>query len=144
MVSTTERQINNMEKGQIVISNKYGAIVEVLLLVGNDGFYGKVKEVFNYGIGYTKNEDYFFFNNYFMDYNEYLEYENKKQVGGNHYNNKAIQPIKYILANNMNFCEGNVIKYITRYKEKNGIEDLKKAKQYIDFLINQYESKKDI
>jgi len=38
---------------------------------------------------------------------------------------------------NFNFCEGNVIKYISRYKRKNGIEDLKKAKQYIDFLIKK-------
>lgn len=66
------------------------------------------------------------------------------QVGGDHYNKKAIQPIDYILANELNFCEGNVVKYITRYKDKNGIEDLKKAKQYIDFLIKEYESKESI
>lgn len=66
------------------------------------------------------------------------------QIGGNHYNKKAIQPIDYILANELNFCEGNVVKYITRYKDKNGIEDLKKAKQYIDFLIKEYESKENI
>lgn len=68
----------------------------------------------------------------------------KEQVGGNHYNTKAIQPIDYILANQLNFCEGNVVKYITRYKDKNGVEDLKKAKQYIDFLIKEYESKENI
>jgi len=42
-----------------------------------------------------------------------------------------------LIQNEFNFCEGNVIKYISRYKRKNGIEDLKKAKQYIDFLIKK-------
>lgn len=65
----------------------------------------------------------------------------KDQVGGNHYRNKKIQPIEYILANDLNFCEGNVIKYITRWRDKNGIEDLEKAEQYIKFLIEQ--AKKD-
>lgn len=60
-----------------------------------------------------------------------------RQEGGNHYQSKGIQPIDYILANELGFCEGNVVKYITRYKEKNGIEDLKKAKHYIDFLIEK-------
>lgn len=57
------------------------------------------------------------------------------QVSGNHYKSKKIQPIDYILGNNLSFCEGNIIKYVTRYKDKNGVEDLQKAKQYIDFLI---------
>lgn len=57
------------------------------------------------------------------------------QEGGQHYKSKAIQPIVYIHANNLGFCEGNVVKYITRHKDKNGIEDLKKAKHYIDLLI---------
>ena len=63
----------------------------------------------------------------------------KKQVGGSHYQNYKIQPTEYILANSLNFCQGNVIKYITRYKDKNGVEDLKKAKHYIEMLIEQYE-----
>ena len=60
------------------------------------------------------------------------------QHGGDHYKNKGIQPIEYILANNLGFCEGNAVKYLTRYKEKNGLEDLNKAKHYIDFLIDNY------
>lgn len=64
--------------------------------------------------------------------------EQRYQVGGDHYKNKAIQPIDYIIANELGFCEGNVVKYITRHKEKNGLEDLKKAKQYIEFLIEGY------
>lgn len=58
-----------------------------------------------------------------------------KQEGGNHYKDKGIQPIVYIHANSMGFCDGNVVKYITRYKEKNGKQDLEKAKHYIELLI---------
>lgn len=60
------------------------------------------------------------------------------QIGGKHYQ-MSIQPIDYILENKLGFCEGNVIKYISRHREKNGKEDLLKAKHYIDFLIDEYE-----
>ena len=60
-----------------------------------------------------------------------------KQVGGDHYAVMKIQPIDFILANELGFCEGNVIKYLCRYKRKNGLEDLKKARQYLDFLIER-------
>jgi hypothetical protein len=59
------------------------------------------------------------------------------QVGGNHYKDKAIQPIEYIMANKLPFCEGNVVKYITRWKDKGGVEDLRKIKEYCDFLIRE-------
>lgn len=54
-----------------------------------------------------------------------------------HYNQGAIEPIDYIVANKLSYCEGNVVKYITRWRHKNGIQDLKKAKQYIDFIIDK-------
>lgn len=57
------------------------------------------------------------------------------QHGGNHYKTKGIQPWEYIVANDLGFFEGNVVKYVTRYKDKNGLEDLKKARHYLDFLI---------
>jgi hypothetical protein len=57
------------------------------------------------------------------------------QVGGEHYKGKAIQPVEYIHANKIGFMEGNVIKYVTRWKDKNGIADLQKAKHYIELLI---------
>ena len=57
------------------------------------------------------------------------------QIDGNHYKNLKIQPIEYIIENNLNYCQGNAIKYLTRYKDKNGLEDLKKARHYIDLLI---------
>jgi hypothetical protein len=63
--------------------------------------------------------------------------EESKQIGGNHYKSLAIEPIRYIVENEMDFCEGNVIKYVSRYKEKNGIEDLQKAKHYLQILINK-------
>jgi hypothetical protein len=58
-----------------------------------------------------------------------------KQVGGSHYRDKGIQPIIYIHANDLGFCEGNVVKYVTRWREKNGIADLKKAIHYLELLI---------
>ena len=57
-----------------------------------------------------------------------------KQVNGDHYN-KPIQPIQYIHANGLGFIEGNVVKYITRWRDKNGLQDLEKIKHYIDLLI---------
>ena len=57
------------------------------------------------------------------------------QVGGNHYKNYKIQPIEFIMANNLDFCQANVIKYVCRCYQKNGLEDLNKAKHYIDLLI---------
>lgn len=63
------------------------------------------------------------------------------QPAGTHYKDRAIQPIEYILANDLGFCEGNVLKYITRWKYKNGLADLKKAVHYLEFLIYQEESK---
>ena len=63
-----------------------------------------------------------------------------KQVGGTHYKNKTIQPIEYILANSLPFCEGNVVKYITRWRNKGGIQDLKKIIHYVEFLIADAEA----
>jgi hypothetical protein len=63
------------------------------------------------------------------------------QVGGAHYKNMAIQPAVYNMANKLGFCEGNVVKYVSRWQVKNGIEDLKKARHYLDLLIEQEEEK---
>jgi hypothetical protein len=57
------------------------------------------------------------------------------QTGGSHYKNLKIQPIEFIYANKIPFIEANVIKYICRWKKKNGLEDLKKVKHYVDLLI---------
>jgi len=61
-----------------------------------------------------------------------------KQVGGNHYKNMAITPTHYIVANKIGWLEGNAIKYISRYKDKNGVEDLDKAIHYIELIKEEY------
>ncbi len=60
------------------------------------------------------------------------------QIGGNHYSTMKIQPIEFIMANDIPFAEGSVIKYMCRWRRKGGIEDLQKAKHFIDLII-QYE-----
>ena len=57
------------------------------------------------------------------------------QVGGQHYKNKAMQPWDIIDAWGLDFYEGNVLKYLLRAKFKNGVEDLKKARHYLDKKI---------
>ena len=54
-----------------------------------------------------------------------------------HYTNGKIEPIDYINGNNMDYLEGNIIKYISRYKFKNGVEDLEKARFYLNMLIER-------
>lgn len=58
-----------------------------------------------------------------------------EQQGGDHYKRWEIQPITFIHENNIGFIRGNVIKYIMRYDQKNGREDLEKIKHYVDLLI---------
>jgi hypothetical protein len=60
-----------------------------------------------------------------------------KQVGGNHYEKMGISPIDVITANGLDFFEGSALKYLLRYRDKNGVEDLKKAIWYIEYLINR-------
>lgn len=59
---------------------------------------------------------------------------NDNQIGGEHYKNKVIQTWDFITANNLSFLEGNIVKYITRKKE-NRLQDLEKAKHYLEKLI---------
>jgi hypothetical protein len=64
-----------------------------------------------------------------------IERADDMQVGGNHYKDKSIQPWDYIIANDLGYLEGNVVKYVSRWKNKNGIEDLKKAQHYLAKLL---------
>lgn len=57
------------------------------------------------------------------------------QEGGTHYKQCAIQPIEFISANNLNFSEGNIVKYTTRHKSKNKDEDIKKVIHYAKFIL---------
>lgn len=68
------------------------------------------------------------------------EKASETQVAGNHYSKLKIQPMEYCLQNNLNYGQSNAIKYITRYKDKNGIEDLKKAIHCIELLM-EFEEK---
>lgn len=63
----------------------------------------------------------------------------EEQVGGNHYKDFKIQPIEFIHANKLGFEEGNIVKYICRWRFKDGIKDLNKVKHYCDLLIKFYE-----
>jgi hypothetical protein len=65
-----------------------------------------------------------------------------RQVGGDHYKNLGIQPIDYILSNGLGFAEGNIIKYTTRYRQKGGVEDLRKVIHYAELLIAHLEREK--
>lgn len=62
------------------------------------------------------------------------------QVGGDHYKSMPIQPMEYSMANKLDACQHTAIKYITRFREKGGIQDLEKAKHVIDMLI-EFEQK---
>lgn len=59
------------------------------------------------------------------------------QVGGSHYECMKIQPIEFIMANKLSFPVGNIVKYVCRFKHKNGAEDLLKARHYIDILLEE-------
>ena len=66
------------------------------------------------------------------------------QVSGDHYQKMKIQPIEYIMANQLGFCEGAIVKYISRWHDKgNGIDDLRKIKQFCDFIIESELDKLD-
>lgn len=59
-----------------------------------------------------------------------------KQEGGDHYKKYPIQPVEFAMANNLNLCQANVVKYTVRYRDKGGVGDLLKARHYIDLLIH--------
>jgi len=59
----------------------------------------------------------------------------KYQVGGDHYTKMKIQPIEYIHANKMDFMDGCIVGYISRWRDKGGVQDLQKIKQFVDLII---------
>lgn len=59
------------------------------------------------------------------------------QVGGDHYAKLKIQPFDYITANGIGWAEGCAIKYLTRWRDKDGVQDLRKARHFIDMLIER-------
>ena len=73
-----------------------------------------------------------------LTYADHLEAQ-EKQVGGSHYVDMVITPTEYIVANDINWCEANVIKYISRHGSKNGREDVEKAKHYCELILKGYD-----
>lgn len=65
------------------------------------------------------------------------------QVAGTHYKDLPIQPVQYIQANNIPYMEGNVVKYVSRWRTKGGMDDLRKAKHYLEMLI-EFETTKGV
>jgi len=65
------------------------------------------------------------------------------QIGGSHYKNMVIQPTEFIERNKLSFLQGCIIKRICRYKDKDGIQDLEKAKHEIDMLIDLWKKQVD-
>jgi hypothetical protein len=63
----------------------------------------------------------------------------KMRDGPDHYNFGEVQPIDLIRAQKLSFCEGNVVKYVCRYRHKGGMEDLKKAMDYLQWVIEDHE-----
>lgn len=62
-----------------------------------------------------------------------------------HYESKSIQPVEYIFANKLDFFEGNVVKYITRHRDKGGSDDLMKVLHYTCIILqNEYDQKVSI
>lgn len=59
----------------------------------------------------------------------------KAQVGGTHYTDMAIQPMTYSMVNGLDACQHTIIKYVSRFRAKNGIQDLEKARHCLDLLI---------
>lgn len=68
---------------------------------------------------------------------------NSVQHGGTHYKDKPIQPWDYIINNGLGYLEGNIVKYVSRWRDKGGVEDLMKARHYLDKLIEVEGKKSD-
>lgn len=61
--------------------------------------------------------------------------DNNNQIGGDHYKKCGIEPVEYIHANGLDFNEGSIVKYISRHRNKNGAEDIRKIKDYCDIIL---------
>lgn len=73
--------------------------------------------------------------NSMYDLDTLIEIPSPIKISPKHYTDLEIEPWDYILANNLGYLEGNIVKYVSRYKKKGGREDLLKARTYLDKLI---------
>lgn len=135
-----------MEVGKLYISKSHLTIVKCVAKLDEQSFWGCVIE----GKLYSKNYYQRWYINDFTLYHNIepsnnVEEGSNIQIGGDHYKKLKIQPTEFIHANEIPFIEGNIIKYVIRHRDKNGIEDLKKARHYIDLLIQfEYENTKKL
>ena len=88
-------------------------------------------------------EDYFKGLQKFHPVEDEVAHVKSKQVGGDHYQKGGMQPWDIFLAWDLDPWTANVVKYILRYPHKNGIEDLRKARHYVDFLIANFDTVKE-
>ncbi len=81
-------------------------------------------------------------------YTEMQKNKDKKpldvQVGGKHYKKFKIQPAEYILSNQLGWAEGDIITYVSRWRFKNGLEDLEKARHFLDILIDHVKNNPEL
>lgn len=82
-------------------------------------------------------------------FHEYIAQPSKvsardKQVGGNHYKGGTMQPVDVIDAFGLNFYEGSALKYLLRWRKKNGVEDLQKCVHYLEMLIEREQKNDDV
>lgn len=131
-----------MEIGKLYKSILNGVVVKCINLSNDNNYFTGfvVKPCYDNIMkkGYTST------NWYCNSFEEYKD-STSTQIGGTHYKDFKIQPTEFIHANSIPFIEGNIIKYTLRHKHKNGLEDLLKAKHYIDLLISfEYENKESI
>lgn len=84
-----------------------------------------------------------FEDNFVEEYCKRSTQNNEDATSPTHYSRWKIQPLDFISQNGLDFLRGNIIKYIMRYDAKNGVEDLQKAKVYLEKLIeNELEKSK--
>jgi len=67
-----------------------------------------------------------------------------RQVNGNHYKAFSIQPVQFIVQNELGFLEGCIIKRLCRYQSKDGLDDLRKARHELDLLIEEQYPEDDV
>ena len=66
-----------------------------------------------------------------------------KQIAGSHYKNLKIQPVEFCQKNELNYCESDIIKYVSRHRNKNGAEDIQKVIHYAELLLELEYADKD-
>jgi hypothetical protein len=67
----------------------------------------------------------------------------KVQIGGGHYSKLKIQPVEFIMANNWDFCAGSILKYVTRHRDKNGAQDIKKSLHFVELRDELWHTRHD-